>query len=165
MAGAPIIIVEDTLIALQKLAASYRSELDLRVVGITGSNGKTTTKDMVASVLSGSFRVHKTAGNLNNHIGLPLTVLELDDQIEVVVLEMGMSGFGEIELLTSIAKPDIAIITNIGDAHMLQLGSREGIARAKLEIASGLRNGACCLRTAMSRFSVTVYRNCSSIHL
>jgi UDP-N-acetylmuramoyl-tripeptide--D-alanyl-D-alanine ligase len=145
LAGTPIIIVEDTLIALQKLAASYRNELELRVVGITGSNGKTTTKDMVASVLSGYFRVHKTAGNLNNHIGLPLTILQLDDHIEVVVLEMGMSGFGEIELLTGIAKPDIAIITNIGDAHMLQLGSREGIARAKLEIASGLRKGGLLL--------------------
>ena len=145
LAGTPIIIVEDTLVALQKLAASYRNELELRVVGITGSNGKTTTKDMVASVLSGFFRVHKTAGNLNNHIGLPLTILQLDDHIEVVVLEMGMSGFGEIELLTGIAKPDIAIITNIGDAHMLQLGSREGIARAKLEIASGLRNGGLLL--------------------
>lgn len=145
LADAPIIRVEDTLAALQKLAASYRDELKLRVVGITGSNGKTTTKDMVASVLSGFFRVHKTAGNLNNHIGLPLTVLQLDDKIDVVVLEMGMSGFGEIELLTGIAKPDIAIITNIGDAHMLQLGSREGIARAKLEIASGLRNGGLLL--------------------
>ncbi|MBW7462327.1 UDP-N-acetylmuramoyl-tripeptide--D-alanyl-D-alanine ligase, partial [Paenibacillus sepulcri] len=107
------------LTALQRLAASYREELNLRVVGITGSNGKTTTKDMVASVLSGVFRVHKTEGNLNNHIGLPITVLQLDESVDVVVLEMGMSGFGEIELLTCIAKPDIVVITNIGDAHLL----------------------------------------------
>ncbi|QYR20088.1 UDP-N-acetylmuramoyl-tripeptide--D-alanyl-D-alanine ligase [Paenibacillus sp. sptzw28] len=136
----PVISVQDTLTALQLLAAAYRQELNVRVVGITGSNGKTTTKDMMASVLSGVFRVHKTEGNLNNHIGLPLTVLQLDETIDIVVLEMGMSGFGEIELLTGIAKPDIAVITNIGDAHLLQLGSREGIARAKLEIASGLRS-------------------------
>ncbi|BBH21225.1 UDP-N-acetylmuramoyl-tripeptide--D-alanyl-D-alanine ligase [Paenibacillus baekrokdamisoli] len=145
LANAPLILVDDTLAALQQLAAAYREELNLRVIGITGSNGKTTTKDMVASVLSGFFRVHKTEGNLNNHIGLPLTVLQLDETVEVVVLEMGMSGFGEIELLTGIGQPDIAIITNIGDAHMLQLGSREGIAKAKLEIASGLRAGGLLL--------------------
>ncbi|GGG10258.1 UDP-N-acetylmuramoyl-tripeptide--D-alanyl-D-alanine ligase [Paenibacillus abyssi] len=136
-----LVLVDDPLAALQRLAAAYRSELPVRVVGITGSNGKTTTKDMVAAVLATVFRVHKTAGNLNNHIGLPLTILEMNEQTEAAVLEMGMSGFGEIELLTSIAKPDAAIITNIGDAHLLQLGSREGIARAKLEIASGLEPG------------------------
>ncbi|ANY69953.1 UDP-N-acetylmuramoyl-tripeptide--D-alanyl-D-alanine ligase [Paenibacillus sp. BIHB 4019] len=146
LADAPLLQVDDTLAALQALASAYRTELaGLRVVGITGSNGKTTTKDMVAAVLGTSLRVHKTAGNLNNHIGLPLMVLELDEQTEVAVLEMGMSGFGEIELLTHIAKPDVAIITNIGDAHMLQLGSREGIAKAKLEIVSGLQPGGLLL--------------------
>ncbi|SFE10039.1 UDP-N-acetylmuramoyl-tripeptide--D-alanyl-D-alanine ligase [Paenibacillus algorifonticola] len=146
LADAPLLLVDDTLAALQALASVYRTELaGLRVVGITGSNGKTTTKDMVAAVLGTSLRVHKTAGNLNNHIGLPLMVLELDEQTEVAVLEMGMSGFGEIELLTQIAKPDVAIITNIGDAHMLQLGSREGIAKAKLEIVSGLQPGGLLL--------------------
>lgn len=146
LANAPLLLVDDTLAALQALASAYRTELaGLRVVGITGSNGKTTTKDMVAAVLGTSLRVHKTAGNLNNHIGLPLMVLELDEQTEVAVLEMGMSGFGEIELLTQIARPDAAIITNIGDAHMLQLGSREGIAKAKLEIVSGLQPGGLLL--------------------
>ncbi|WP_219836353.1 UDP-N-acetylmuramoyl-tripeptide--D-alanyl-D-alanine ligase [Paenibacillus sp. R14(2021)] len=145
LADAPIILVDDTTTALQLLAANYRDELGLKVVGVTGSNGKTTTKDMVAAVLSGLFRVHKTEGNLNNHLGLPLTVLELDEQIDVVVLEMGMSEFGEIDLLTRLAKPDIAIITNIGDAHMLQLGSRAGIAKAKLEIVAGLRSGGLLL--------------------
>ncbi|WP_171056101.1 UDP-N-acetylmuramoyl-tripeptide--D-alanyl-D-alanine ligase [Paenibacillus sinopodophylli] len=134
----PLLIVGDTLIALQRLATAYRSELFVRVVGITGSNGKTTTKDMTASILGTSYKVHKTEGNLNNHIGLPLTVLQLDEDTEVAVLEMGMSGFGEIELLTKIAQPDAAIITNVGDAHLLQLGSRAGIAKAKLEIALGL---------------------------
>ncbi|XEC96867.1 UDP-N-acetylmuramoyl-tripeptide--D-alanyl-D-alanine ligase [Paenibacillus tarimensis] len=135
----PLIIVDDTLAALQRLAAAYRQQLPVRIVGITGSNGKTTTKDMVAAVLATVFRVHKTAGNLNNHIGLPLTLLEMDETTEAAVLEMGMSGFGEIELLSTIAKPDAAVITNIGDAHLLQLGSREGIAKAKLEIAAGLK--------------------------
>ncbi|QAY65420.1 UDP-N-acetylmuramoyl-tripeptide--D-alanyl-D-alanine ligase [Paenibacillus protaetiae] len=136
---APLVFVDDPLAALQRLAAAYRNELPVKVIGITGSNGKTTTKDMVAAVLSAKFRVHKTAGNLNNHIGLPLTVLQLDETVEAAVLEMGMSGFGEIELLTRIAQPDIAVITNIGDAHLLQLGSREGITQAKLEITAGLR--------------------------
>lgn len=145
LAAVPLVLVDDTLAALQRLASKYRDELAVRVVGITGSNGKTTTKDMVASVLGAAFRVHKTAGNLNNHIGLPLTVLQLDETIDVAVLEMGMSGFGEIELLASIGKPDIAIITNIGDAHMLQLGSREGIAKAKLEIVAGLKRGGLLL--------------------
>ncbi|CAM4509042.1 UDP-N-acetylmuramoyl-tripeptide--D-alanyl-D-alanine ligase [Paenibacillus endophyticus] len=134
----PLLIVGDTLLALQRLATAYRSELFVRVVGITGSNGKTTTKDMTASILGTSYKVRKTEGNLNNHIGLPLTVLQLEEDTEVAVLEMGMSGFGEIELLTKIAQPDAAIITNIGDAHLLHLGSRAGIAKAKLEIALGL---------------------------
>jgi len=139
LADRPLLLVADSLQALQSLAREYRRELSARVIGITGSNGKTTTKDLTAAMLSASYRVHKTIGNLNNHIGLPITILEMDENIEAAVLEMGMSGFGEIELLTSIAEPDIAIITNIGDAHMQQLGSREGIAKAKLEIASGLR--------------------------
>lgn len=138
MAHVPLLIVGDTLVALQRLATAYRSELFVRVVGITGSNGKTTTKDMAAAILGTSYKVHKTEGNFNNHIGLPLTVLQLEEDTEVAVLEMGMSGFGEIELLTKIAQPDAAIITNIGDAHMLHLGSRAGIAKAKLEIALGL---------------------------
>ncbi|MBD2870129.1 UDP-N-acetylmuramoyl-tripeptide--D-alanyl-D-alanine ligase [Paenibacillus arenilitoris] len=134
----PLLIVGDTLVALQRLASAYRSELVVRVVGITGSNGKTTTKDMTAAILGTTYQVVKTEGNLNNHIGLPLTVLGLDEETEVAVLEMGMSGFGEIEQLTKIAQPDAAIITNIGEAHLLQLGSRAGIAKAKLEIAQGL---------------------------
>ncbi|GKU78363.1 UDP-N-acetylmuramoyl-tripeptide--D-alanyl-D-alanine ligase [Paenibacillus sp. L3-i20] len=132
------LLVRDTLVALQRLASTYRSELMVRVVGITGSNGKTTTKDMAAALLSTQYRVLKTEGNLNNHIGLPLTLLKMDEETEVAVIEMGMSGFGEIEELTKIAQPDAAIITNVGDAHLLQLGSRAGIAKAKLEIVSGL---------------------------
>ncbi|WP_308860047.1 UDP-N-acetylmuramoyl-tripeptide--D-alanyl-D-alanine ligase [Paenibacillus endoradicis] len=134
----PFLLVRDPLAALQKLAMNYRSELFTRVVAITGSNGKTTTKDMTAALLSTVYKVSKTQGNFNNHIGLPLTILALEEDTDIVVVELGMSGFGEIELLTQIAQPDVAIITNIGDAHMLQLGSRNGIAQAKLEIVHGL---------------------------
>ena len=135
----PLIFVEDTIEALQNLASSYRDQLHLKVVGITGSNGKTTTKDIVTSVLQKKYKVHKTAGNYNNHIGLPLTILSMTEDVEVAVLEMGMSGRGEIELLSNIARPDAAIITNIGESHLQELGSREGIAEAKLEIAVGLK--------------------------
>lgn len=134
----PFLYVRDPLASLQKLAMSYRGELFTRVVAITGSNGKTTTKDMTAALLSTAYKVSKTAGNLNNHIGLPLTILALEEDTDVAVVELGMSGFGEIELLAKIAQPDVAVITNIGDAHMLQLGSRRGIAQAKLEIIQGL---------------------------
>ncbi|MFD2116225.1 UDP-N-acetylmuramoyl-tripeptide--D-alanyl-D-alanine ligase [Paenibacillus yanchengensis] len=134
----PRILVKDTLIALQQLAKAYRSELMTRVIGVTGSNGKTTTKDLLAAVLATVYDVHKTEGNLNNEIGLPLTILQLAEETEVAVLEMGMSEFGEIELLSNIAQPDAAIITNIGESHMVSLGSRAGIAKAKLEIITGL---------------------------
>lgn len=137
----PIIYVEDTLTALQHIASKYLIEVNPKVIGITGSNGKTTTKDMVASVVGTTYRTHKTIGNYNNHIGLPLTVLSMPENTEVAVLEMGMNARGEIELLSSIARPDIAIITNIGDAHLQELGSREGIAEAKLEILKGLKQG------------------------
>lgn len=137
--GHPIIIVANTYAALQRLAQAYLAKRQVKVVAITGSNGKTTTKDMIAAVLAARYRVHKTDGNFNNHIGLPLTILSMPEDTEIAVLEMGMSGRGEIERLSSIAQPDVAVITNIGEAHLLQLGSREEIARAKLEIISGLR--------------------------
>lgn len=138
----PILIVEDTLTALQQLAERYLSQLQVRVLGITGSNGKTTTKDMVANLLSLKYKVQKTQGNYNNHIGLPLTILSLEEDTEIAVLEMGMSGRGEIEFLSRLASPEVALITNIGESHLLDLGSREGIAAAKLEIMDGLqKNG------------------------
>lgn len=135
----PVVFVDDTLHALQQLAKGYLNELSTKVVAITGSNGKTTTKDLVGSVLSTTYKVQKTEGNFNNHIGLPLTILQLEEDTEIAVLEMGMSGRGEIELLSNIAKPDVAIITNIGEAHLQDLGSRKAIAEAKLEITSGLK--------------------------
>lgn len=136
----PILIVEDTLIALQELARNYRQQLNIKVLGITGSNGKTTTKDMVASLLGQEFQVQKTEGNFNNHIGLPLTILRLKEETEIAILEMGMSSRGEIEFLSRLAQPDAVIITNIGESHLLDLGSREAIADAKLEIILGLQN-------------------------
>ncbi|WP_460323321.1 UDP-N-acetylmuramoyl-tripeptide--D-alanyl-D-alanine ligase [Paenibacillus sp. YSY-4.3] len=135
------VIVDDTLAALQQLAQNYLKESEVRVVGITGSNGKTTTKDIVFSLLSTTYNVHKTQGNFNNHIGLPLTILAMPEDTEIAVLEMGMSGRHEIELLSKLAEPEVAIITNIGEAHLLQLGSRLEIARAKLEILAGLKSG------------------------
>ena len=136
-----IIIVEDSLIALQKIA-KYKRELfgkNLKVVAITGSVGKTSTKDMVANVIAQKYKTLKTMGNYNNHIGLPLTLLRLTDQ-EVAVVEMGMNHFGEIRVLTNIAKPDLAIITNIGTSHIGNLGSRENILKSKLEILEGMDN-------------------------
>lgn len=137
-ADIPLIFVEDAELALQQLARSYREQLTCTVIGVTGSNGKTSTKDLLASVLGAQFAVRKTEGNFNNELGMPLTILSLEEDTEVAVLEMGMSGFGEISFLSKLAKPDIAIITNIGEAHMQDLGSREGIAQAKFEIIEGL---------------------------
>lgn len=138
--GIPAIYVEDTLLALQELAQKYRQQLPLKIVGITGSNGKTSTKDILASVLSTKFSVHKTAGNYNNHLGMPLTILQIDEATDMAVLEMGMSGIGEIELLSRLAQPDAVMITNIGEAHIQELGSRENISRAKMEIILGLKD-------------------------
>ncbi|MCW6680080.1 UDP-N-acetylmuramoyl-tripeptide--D-alanyl-D-alanine ligase [Aerococcaceae bacterium NML130460] len=133
-----VIFVDDTLEAFQKLANYYRHLIDPIVVGITGSNGKTTTKDMTAMTLTAKYRVHKTEGNYNNEIGLPYTLLKMPADTQVCVCEMGMSGFGEIKLLSEIAQPDIAAITLIGESHLEHLGTRAGIAQAKLEILHGL---------------------------
>ncbi|MFC5773121.1 UDP-N-acetylmuramoyl-tripeptide--D-alanyl-D-alanine ligase [Ectobacillus antri] len=137
----PVIYVDDTLVALQKLSQSYRNELDVKVIGITGSNGKTSAKDILTGLLATTFKVQKTEGNYNNHIGMPLTILRLEEDTEMAVLEMGMSGFGEISFLSNLARPDAAIITNIGESHLMELGSRDGIAQAKLEITEGLQGG------------------------
>lgn len=135
----PLLFVDDCEAALQEMARAYRDELSALVVGITGSNGKTSTKDLVASVLKPYFKVQKTPGNFNNELGLPLTILSLDEDTKVAVLEMGMSGKGQIEFLSELARPDYAIITNIGEAHLQDLGSREAIAEAKFEITAGLQ--------------------------
>lgn len=133
-----LILVADTLKALQGIAKYKRSLFNIPVVAVTGSVGKTSTKDMIASVLSSKYNTLKTKGNMNNNIGMPMTILELNDE-NAMVVEMGMNHFGEIELLTDIAKPTIAVITNIGTAHIGNLGSRENILKAKLEILDGMK--------------------------
>ncbi|MEQ6375236.1 UDP-N-acetylmuramoyl-tripeptide--D-alanyl-D-alanine ligase [Bacillaceae bacterium S4-13-56] len=135
----PVFFVENTIHGLQELSIFYLSKVNPKVVAITGSNGKTTTKDLVASIVSQKFITHKTQGNLNNHIGVPLTILSMPLSTEVCVLEMGMNHFGEISVLSKIARPHFAIITNIGESHIEFLGSRDGIAKAKSEILDGLR--------------------------
>ena len=137
--GLPAIYVDDTLLALQAIAKGYRESLSAKCIGVTGSVGKTTTKEMIAAVLETTLRTQKTAANYNNDIGLPVTVLSLEKNCEAAVLEMGMNHFGEISALTKIAQPDIAVITNIGTMHIENLGSREGILQAKLEILQGLK--------------------------
>ncbi len=133
------ILVEDTERALGKLAKWYLSRFDIPVIAVTGSVGKTTTKDMISAVLSTKYHVLKTEGNYNNSIGLPLTIFRIDRTHQLCILEMGMDGAGQIDHLATIAPPDIAVITNIGDAHIERLGSREDIFKAKCEIIPHMR--------------------------
>lgn len=132
-----VILVDDTMKAMTDMATYLRKHRNVKVVGITGSVGKTSTKDMIYSVVSTKYKTLKTLGNYNNHIGLPLTILRYQDE-EVMILEMGMNHLGEIEHLTHIACPDVAAITNVGTAHIGELGSRENILKAKMEIVEGL---------------------------
>ena len=134
-----IILVSDTIAAIQALAHYVRIESHAKVVAITGSAGKTSTKDMIASVLEEKYKILKTPGNLNGQIGLPLNILAYKDE-PVWVLEMGMNDFGQLKELSSIASPDVAVITNIGTAHIGILGSRENILKAKLEILEGMND-------------------------
>ena len=131
--------VPDTRLALKALASAYRDQFQIPVIQITGSVGKTTTKEMVAAVLGAKLKVWKTPENYNNDVGTPLTLLGLTSEHQAAVIETGMNHFGEIEYLTEMVKPDIAVISNIGDAHIEFLGSREGILRAKCEIFSHLK--------------------------
>ena len=133
-----LILVEDTTKALGQIAKYHKERFGVPFVGVTGSVGKTTTKDMISCALSAKFNVLKTQKNFNNHIGLPLTLLRLRDEHEIGVVEMGMSGFGEIDYLASLAKPDVAVFTNIGLSHVEKLGSRENILKAKSEILDHL---------------------------
>ena len=130
----PCIHVESCEKALRDIAAFYRMQLDIKVVGITGSVGKTSTKEVIASVLKEKYRTLKTQGNFNNELGLPLTVFRLRDEDQIAVLEMGISDFGEMTRLTKIARPDTCVITNIGTCHLENLGDRDGVLKAKTEI-------------------------------
>ncbi len=136
--GFPVIEVEDTHTALRDIAAYYRRLFTAPSLAITGSVGKTSTKDMIASVLNEHYKVLKTEGNFNNEIGLPLTALRMSNETEIAVFEMGMSAFGEISRLSKIAAPETAVITNIGYSHIEHLGTQENILKAKLEVLDGL---------------------------
>lgn len=141
-----VIKVLDTKKALGDLAKFYINLFDIKVIGITGSAGKTTSKDIIASVCETNFKVLKTKGNLNNDIGLPLTIFDIEEHHEIAVLEMGMNNFNEIDYLSNICTPDIGIITNIGVSHIENLGSREGILNAKCEMIAHLnKNGVVIL--------------------
>ena len=134
----PAIVVEDTRLALGEIARGERDRIGMKVVGITGSVGKSTTKEMISAVLASAFKVSKTPANHNNDIGMPMAILAMPEDTEVAVLEMGMNHFREIAYLTSIGKPDLAVIINIGTMHIEHLGSMEGILKAKLEILEGM---------------------------
>lgn len=135
----PYILVESTLQAVKEIAEFYLEQLSIPVVGITGSVGKTSTKEVIASVLKEKYRTLKTKGNFNNELGLPLTVFRLREEDEIAVLEMGISDFGEMTRLAKIAKPDTCVITNIGTCHLENLGDRDGVLKAKTEILKYLR--------------------------
>lgn len=137
-----LILVENTEKALLRIAHLYRSKFSLKLVGVTGSVGKTTTKEMISAVLSERYKTHKTQGNLNNQIGLPKTLLQLDKTVEMAVIEMGMSDRGEIHELSVCAAPDISVITTIGVSHLENLGTRENILKAKLEITDGMEKSS-----------------------
>lgn len=134
----PQIIVEDSFKALTAVATYYRSQIDTKIVGITGSVGKTSTKEFVAGVLSAKYNVLKTNGNFNNEIGVPLTILRIQDEHDVAVVEMGINHFGEMTRLTNVARPDKVVITNIGTCHLEYLEDRDGVLKAKTEIFAGL---------------------------
>lgn len=135
----PIVWVNETNKAFVELAKNYRNSLDIKIIGITGSNGKTTTKDLISNILESKFSVKKTFGNLNNEIGVPRTLLSFAKDTNVGVVEMGTDGFGQIEVLSKMASPDISIITNIGDSHLEQLKTKENVASEKLHIIDGLK--------------------------
>lgn len=164
-AWGPYILVENTFEALKSTAAYYRSLLSIPVVGITGSVGKTSTKEFIAGVLSQKYRVLKTEGNFNNEIGLPLTLLSIRQEHEAAVVEMGISDFGEMSRLGAMARPDICVITNIGQCHLENLHNREGIFKAKTEIFDYLQeDGEVCLNGEDDLLSTVGSVNGKAVH-
>ena len=155
--------VKDTIKALQDLATWYRLKFNIPVIAITGSVGKTTTKDMIASVLSQKYKVLKTQGNFNSDIGAPLTILGLNKEHEVAVIEMGMDRAGQIDTISSIVRPSIAVITNIGVAHIEYLGSRENILKAKCEVFKNLSMGGTAILNADDDMLIKVENDFSKI--
>ena len=141
-ANKPYIIVESSLVAIKQIAAFYRNQLDIKFVGITGSVGKTSTKEIISSVLDTKFNVLKTQGNFNNEIGVPLTIFRIREEHEIAVVEMGINNFGEMDRLSTIVRPDIGVITNIGVCHLENLIDRDGVLKAKTEMFNNLNNDA-----------------------
>ena len=158
-----IVLVDDTITCLQRLAKYKRDLYDIPVVAVTGSVGKTSVKDIIYSVISSKYNVLCTKGNLNNHLGVPLTILELNDSHEVLIVEMGMNHFGELHMLSNIANPTIGVITNIGTAHIGNLGSRENILKAKLEILDGMDNGTLIINNDNDMLRTVKYDNLITI--
>ena len=155
-----LLLVEDTLLALQDLARAWRRELALPIIGITGTNGKTTTKELLATVLSTKYNLHYTQGNLNNQIGVPLTLLQITRAHEMAIVEMGASHPGDIKELVEIAEPNYGLITNVGRAHLEGFGSFEGVQRTKQELYDYLvaHNGT-IFRNADNPYLATMYQN------
>ncbi len=139
--GIAVIIVQDSVRAIRDIAQYIKAQVDIKTVAVTGSVGKTTTKEFLSAVLDRKFNLYKTEGNFNSTIGMPMSMLELSQRNDAAVFEMGMSGLGEIEYMSEAAQPDVAVITNIGSSHLEALGSRENICRAKMEITAGLKDG------------------------
>lgn len=160
--NATIVLVDDTIQAIQKLAKYKRSLYDIPVIAVTGSVGKTSVKDIVYQVVSSQYNTLCTKGNMNNHIGVPLTILGLDKH-EALIVEMGMNHLGEIHVLSNIAKPTIALITNIGTAHIGNLGSRENILKAKMEITDGMNNGTLIINNDNDLLRTVKYDNLITI--
>lgn len=144
----PVLKAEDTLLAYQQLAHAWRMKFELPVIAITGSNGKTTTKDLTAAVLSSKWKVLKTQANFNNEIGLPLTLLQLTKEHEAAVVEIGMRGLGQIAAMAPMAAPSLGIVTNVGETHMELLGSLENIAKAKAEMVEAIPSGGTVILNA-----------------
>lgn len=140
-ADKPYILVDDTLKAVKKIAKAYRELFNIPIVGISGSVGKTSTKEMIASVLSQKCNIHKTQGNLNNELGVPLTLFGMDDSTEAAVVEMGISDFGEMRRISEMVQPTVEVITIIGECHLENLGDRDGVFKAKTEMFENLREG------------------------
>ena len=156
-----IVPVEDTLHALQEMSYMHRKKFPLPLVGITGSNGKTTTKEMLAGILQKHGPVLKNEGNLNNHIGVPLTLLKLEARHKAAAVEMGMSALGEIDTIARLASPDVGVITNIGPAHLEFLGTMDGVAEAKGELLNNLRPGGTAVLNADDRYFVALKKKFS----
>jgi len=157
-----IILVDDTIKCLQKLAKYKRDLYNIPVIAVTGSVGKTSVKDIIYSVVKSKYNVLCTKGNLNNHLGVPLTILELNNH-DALIVEMGMNHFGELHNLSNIANPTIAVITNIGTAHIGNLGSRENILKAKLEILDGMNNGTLIINNDDDMLRTVKYDNLITI--